>query len=173
MTVTLRTWRTEDAGALASILNNPHVLKNLRDGIPFPYTEADAADYIRAMLSADAGGTFAYAVCADGKVVGGIGAFRQQNIHSRTAELGYYLDEAYWNRGVMTEAVRQLCQKLLAETDLLRIYAEPFCCNTGSCRVLEKAGFLCEGKMRCNAVKDGNIMDMALYARVKENEHAD
>lgn len=77
-----------------------------------------------------------------------IGAFRQGNIHCRTAELGYYLAEEYWGKGVMTEAVRLLCEKLFSETDIIRIFAEPFVHNIGSRRVLEKAGFQLEGIMK-------------------------
>lgn len=77
-------------------------------------------------LSADPDQTFAYAVCVDDKVVGSIGAFRQETIRRRTAELGYYLAEAYWGQGIMTQAVGMLCARLFSETDLLRIYAEPF-----------------------------------------------
>ena len=120
---------------------NKKMLNNLRDGLPYPYTEKDGSDYIEAMLAADPNTTFAYAIIIDGKVAGSIGAFRQSNIHFRTAELGYYLGEEYWGNGAMTQAVRLLTKKLFDETDILRIYAEPFAYNTGSRRVLEKAGF--------------------------------
>lgn len=170
MKVTLRSWCPEDAKALSDLLNNKNILKNLRDGIPYPYTEADAADYITSMLSADKNNTFAYAVCADGRVVGSIGAFRNQNVHFRTAELGYYLNEKYWGKGVMTESVKLLCCKLFSETDLLRIYAEPFACNIGSRRVLEKAGFAYEGTMRKGAIKDGEVIDMVLYAMIRDDK---
>ena len=166
----IRTWRIEDAKDLAAALSNKTVLDNLRDGLPYPYTEQDAAAYIEAMLSADQNSTFAYAIVADGKVVGSIGAFRQSNIHSQTAELGYYIAEDYWGRGITTDAVRQICDVIFANTDILRIYAEPFAYNIGSCRVLEKAGFQCEGTMRCNAVKNGKVQDMKLYARIRSME---
>ncbi len=169
MKITLRPWRLEDAAALAGILNNPDILKNLRDGVPYPYTEEDAAEYIKAMRAADPHSVFAYAVCANGRPVGSITAFRGQNIHFRTAELGYYLDQAYWGKGIMTKGVKMLCRALFAESDLLRIYAEPFSENTASRRVLEKAGFTCEGIMKYGAVKDGTVRDMALYALVRRN----
>lgn len=95
MSCTLRPWQPDDAPALAAALSNPHVLDRLRDGIPYPYARADAADYISAMCAADADSIFAFAVEADGKAVGSITAFRQSNIHVRTAELGYYLAEPY------------------------------------------------------------------------------
>lgn len=168
MGISIRQWRLSDAKDLAAALSNQKVLNNLRDGLPYPYTDQDAQDYIRAVLSADPDQTFAYAVCVDDKVVGSIGAFRQENIHRRTAELGYYLSEAYWGQGIMTQAVGMLCARLFSETDLLRIYAEPFASNMGSRRVLEKAGFQLEGIFRSNACKNGQVLDMAMYGLTRE-----
>ena len=74
-------------------------------------------------------------------MIGSIGAFRQGNIHRQTAELGYYIAEKYWGKGFMTEAVKQLCEYVFTHTVIVRIYAEPFAYNIGSCRVLEKADF--------------------------------
>lgn len=164
----LRKWRLEDAGELASMLSDKRVQDNLRDGLPYPYTEQDGRDYITAMLSADENSTFAFAIIYEGKVIGSIGAFRQGNIHRRTAELGYYIGADYWGKGIMTEAVKQLCSYIFENTDIIRIFAEPFAYNKGSCRVLEKAGFLFEGVMRSNAVKNGRVIDMRLYGLVKE-----
>ena len=166
----LRKWRLSDAKDLAAALNNERIRNNLRDGLPFPYTEQDAQDYITAMLSADENSTFAYAVTIDDRAVGSIGAFRQSNIHRQTAELGYYLTEEYWGRGIMTDAIRQLCGIVFETTDILRIYAEPFSYNTGSRRALEKAGFCYEGTMKNNAVKNGKVLDMALYSLTRTVE---
>ena len=160
----LRTWRLSDAKELADILSNIRIHNNLRDGLPVPYTEQDAAEYITAMLSANSNETFAYAITAEDQVIGSIGAFRQGNIHFRTAELGYYLAEAYWGQGIMTDAIRQICGLIFETTDILRIYAEPFAYNIGSCRALEKAGFACEGTMKHHAVKNGKVLDAKLYA---------
>ena len=142
-------------------------LKFLREGPPYPYTENDALDYIKAMLAADQNDVFAYAVCVDGKAVGNVGAFRQENIHFRTAELGYYLSEECWGKGIMTDAVRQLCEKIFSETNIIRIFAEPFSHNIGSRRVLEKAGFRLEGTLKNYVSKDGKIYDAAMYALTK------
>lgn len=169
MNCILRKWRLSDAKDLAAALNNEKILNNLRDGLPFPYTEQDARDYITAMLSSDENSTFAYAITMNDRVIGSIGAFRQGNIHRQTAELGYYLAEEYWGRGIMTEAIRQLCGIIFDTTDVLRIYAEPFAYNTGSRRALEKAGFCCEGMMKNNAVKNGKVLDMALYSLTRSS----
>ena len=167
----LRKWRLSDAQDLAVALNNEKILNNLRDGLPLPYTEADARDYITAMLSADENSTFAYAITVNDRAVGSIGAFRQGNIHRQTAELGYYLAEDYWGRGIMTDAIRQLCGIIFETTDILRIYAEPFSYNTGSRRALEKTGFCFEGLMKNNAVKKGKVVDMALHSLTRAAEH--
>ena len=166
----IRKWRLSDAADLAAALSNPKVLNNLRDGLPYPYTQRDAEAYIRAMLSADEDSSFAFAITVDDRCIGSIGAFRQGNIHRRTAELGYYLAEEYWGRSLMTQAIGKLCRWVFENTDILRIYAEPFSYNTGSCRALEKAGFRYEGLLKNNAVKNGKLLDMKLYALTREPE---
>lgn len=164
----IRKWQLSDAADLAAALSNKKIQNNLRDGLPYPYTEQDAAEYISAMLSADENETFAFAVTKDNKVIGSIGAFRQGNIHRQTAELGYYIAEEYWGRGIMTEAVNQICKYVFSIGDIIRIYAEPFAHNTASCRVLEKAGFQYEGTLRSNAVKNGIVCDMKMYSLLKK-----
>lgn len=168
MECVIREWRTEDKRSLAELLNNKNILNNLRDGLPYPYTERDAEEYIGAMLAADRTKTFAFAVAVDDTAIGSIGVFRRENIHFRTAELGYYIGEPYWGRGYATSAVLQICKYVFDNTDIVRIFAEPFAHNAASCRVLEKAGFQAEGTLRCNAVKNGRMCDMRLYALIKE-----
>lgn len=122
------------------------------------------------MLSANEDETFAFAITLDDKVIGSIGVFRQQNIHRQTAEMGYYIAEEYWGKGIMTDAVKQICNYVFKNSDILRIYAEPFAYNTGSCRVLEKAGFQYEGTLRNNAVKNGKVIDMKMYSLLREEQ---
>lgn len=163
----IRKWRLSDAKDLALALSNKIVQDNLRDGLPYPYTEEDGKEFIQSMLSADETETFSFAITVRDKAIGSIGVFRQSNIHRRTAELGYYIAEEYWGQGIMTEAVKQVCAYVFENSDILRIFAEPFAHNTASCRVLEKAGFRLEGVLRSNAVKNGKIVDMKLYALVR------
>ena len=169
MVCKIREWKLSDAADLASVLSNKKIQDNLRDGLPYPYTEQDGTDYISAVLAANREETFAFAVTVDGKVAGSIGVFRQENIHRQTAELGYYLAQEYWGKGMMTEAVKQICSYVFEKSDILRIYAEPFAYNRPSCRVLEKAGFRCEGTLRSNAVKNGKVLDMKMYSLLKED----
>ncbi|MEZ3432826.1 MAG: GNAT family N-acetyltransferase [Lachnospiraceae bacterium] len=163
----IRKWKLSDAKDLAIALSNRKVQDNLRDGLPYPYTEQDGKDYILDMLSANEDDTFAFAITVDNKVVGSIGVFRQGNIHRQTAELGYYVAEEYWGKGIMTEAVKQICECVFDKSDIIRIYAEPFVYNIASCRVLEKAGFQYEGTLRSNAVKNGKVIDMKMYSLLK------
>ena len=163
----IRKWELSDAKDLAAALSNKKVQDNLRDGLPYPYTEQDGKEFISAMLSADENETFAFAIIVDDMVIGSIGIFRQDNIHRQTAELGYYIAEEYWGKGIMTEAVKQICEYVFAKSDIIRIYAEPFAYNIASCRVLEKVGFQYEGTLRSNAVKNGKVIDMEMYSLLK------
>ncbi|MHC1772187.1 MAG: GNAT family N-acetyltransferase [Flexilinea sp.] len=164
---TIRPWQMDDAVNLSFALNNKKVQDNLRDGLPYPYTVEDAKSYITTMLNAKKDSCFAWAITADDKAIGSIGAFRKDNIHCRTAEMGYYIAEPYWGKGIGTKAVKEACDFIFRNTDILRIFAEPFTYNLASCRILEKAGFLPEGILRKNAVKNGKILDMKMYAIVK------
>ena len=167
MNFQLRKWKLTDAHNLASTISDKRIQDNLRDGLPYPYTDKDAEEFISAMLSSNENNVFAFAIVYDGKAVGSIGVYRKENIHRLTAELGYYLAEEYWGKGIMTEAVKQVCRYVFDNSDIVRIFAEPFSFNTASCRVLEKAGFQCEGTLRSNAIKNGRISDMKMYSLLK------
>ena len=166
MSCILRPWQLSDAGCLAEIINDQDIIKNLRDGIPHPYTKDDAVSFISDMLNSDPDKVFPFAIVSDGELCGSIAAYRQGNIHCRTAELGIYVAKKFWGRGIATEAVQKIFGHIFCNTDIVRIFAEPFSRNAASCRMLEKAGFELEGTMRQNAYKDGEILDMKLYAKV-------
>lgn len=167
MECVLRPWQMEDAEDLALILNDKGILDNLRDGLPYPYTKVDAETYISAMLAAGPQRDWAFAITVDGRAVGSITATRRENIYIRTAELGYYVARPFWGRGLATNAVRQLCSHVFQSTDILRMGAEVFAENVPSCLVLEKAGFQLEGVLRQNAVKNGVVRDMKIYALIR------
>ncbi len=164
----IRPWRMSDAGDLSAAINNKRVQDNLRDGLPYPYTVKDAEDYIQSVLQAGTEKNLIFAITLDDRAIGCIGVHRKENVHARTAEMGYYIAEPYWGRGYGTEAIRQACEYTFTNTDIIRVFAEPYAHNAASCRILEKAGFTLEGVMRKNAVKNGAIIDMKLYALVKE-----
>lgn len=162
----LREWRLEDAEKLSFMMNNPRIQENLRDGIPYPYRLRDAEEFILTTLLNNR--EFSLAITVKEEVVGSIGVFRRENIHFRTAEIGYYIAESHWGKGIGTNALKQICQKVFETTDIVRIFAEPFSDNLASCHILEKAGFQREGTLRKNAIKNGQFKDMQMYALIKD-----
>jgi len=167
--ITLRPLCMDDAPALAWAMDNLRVQENLRDGIPYPYTEKDAAEFISKTLAATPDTQYLHVICYEDNYVGGISVMRRENIHRLTAEIGYHLAEPFWGRGIITEAIRKMCAYIFENTDIVRIFAEPFTHNVASCRALEKVGFQFEGVMRQNAIKNGQFLDMRLYAILKSD----
>ena len=169
MDFVLRKWEGRDILSVARYINNMNVQKWLRDGLPFPYTTQDAFAFIEGTcLAADPMREIMLAIDVGGEAVGSIGIFKKDNVYRKSAELGYWLGEPYWGRGIMTRAVGQICAAAFGTLDIVRIFAEPFAENAGSRRVLEKAGFRLEGVMRRSVYKEGRIMDSCIYALIRE-----
>lgn len=167
-TFTLRSWRRRDAEAVAAVADNPHIAANLRNAFPSPYTLADAEWYVNDCIARGEERQLTRAIMIEGRAAGSIGVFVRDDVYEKSAELGYWLAEEHWGRGVMTEAVRQICREAFDRFDILRIFAEPFADNLGSRRVLEKAGFTCEGTMRNGVFKNGRVRSYCMYALLRE-----
>jgi RimJ/RimL family protein N-acetyltransferase len=165
----IREWRASDAPSLARHANNLAVARQLRDAFPHPYRLRDAARFIAYAASTRPPSAFAIAV--DGAAVGGIGISRLTDIERVSAEIGYWLGEPFWGRGLMTAAVGAMTGWAFDTLPIHRIFAVPFAANVGSCRVLEKAGYRLEGRLRRSALKDGIVQDQVLYA-MTDLEHA-
>lgn len=168
---TIRPLRLDDAPSLVRYANNRKVWRNLRDLMPHPYGEADAYAFISHSMVAPQPTSFAIEV--DSAAVGVIGVRMKEDIERNTAELGYWLGEPYWGRGILSEVVPAFTQWALAEFKLLRIEAVVFEWNPASARILEKAGYQLEGVMRRSAVKDGVVIDRALYACLADREETE
>lgn len=161
----IRPYEACDAEALARYANNIKIWQNLRDGFPHPYTLEHAEQFIH-MVRCQEPLVF-FAIASPGEVIGGIGLTPGQDVHRLTAEMGYWLAEPYWGRGIMSEAVQRFSDWAMSHFGLVRIFAEPFIHNSASSRVLEKAGFQLEGVMRKHAIKEGRLVDMLLFAKVR------
>ena len=168
MELRLRAWRTEDAPALQRCADEWEIARQLRDVFPNPYTLADARSYLSFCLSRSAEQMIACAIEADGALAGSITLTRGTDVYRRSAELGYWLAKDFWNKGIMTEAVRQICQKGFEQWDIVRIYAELFARNAASRVVLEKNGFAMEGILRQSVSKEGQLLDSCIYALLKD-----
>jgi RimJ/RimL family protein N-acetyltransferase len=158
----IRPFRVNDAPSLALHANNRNVWRNLRDLMPHPYSLENAEWFINHSLTSAPMTNFAIAI--DGVAVGGIGVRLKEDIDRIGAELGYWLGEPFWGRGILTEAVPAFTRWALAEFKLMRIEAIVFEWNPASARVLEKAGFVREGTLRRSAIKDGQVIDRWMYA---------
>jgi len=162
----IRSWQEEDAGALPRFANNRNIARNLRDLFPSPYTVKHAQEFIGAALQQCPETHFAIEV--DGEAVGGIGVRLRDDIERYVAELGYWLGEPFWGRGIASEAVVAITQFAVKEFNLQRIEAGVFEWNPASARVLEKAGYELEATLRRSAFKAGQVIDRWLYAFVPE-----
>ena len=163
----IRNWRYDDAAALARHANSRRVWASLRDRFPSPYTVEDADAWLRHCARTVPVTDFAIEV--GGEAVGGIGVVLGTDVERVDAEMGYWLGESHWGRGLMTEAVQAFVPWALARFNLARLHANVFAFNTASARVLEKAGFTLEGRLRHSAFKDGRLIDQLLYAYVREH----
>jgi ribosomal-protein-alanine N-acetyltransferase len=153
-----------DVASLVRHADNRKIWLNLRDRFPHPYTQHDGISFVHRVRSSRPETTFAIEV--DGEAAGGIGFMLQHDVERVSAEIGYWLGETYWGRGICTVAVRAVTRHAIEQHGLTRLFALPFAHNTPSCRVLEKAGYTLEGHLRRSAVKDGQVCDQMLYGFV-------
>lgn len=167
MDFTLTKWEEKYVEDVAFFANNEKIARNLRNAFPYPYTAADARGYVLSCAADPETRQLCRAVTADGRAVGSVGIFLGTDVYEKSGELGYWLAEPYWGKGIMTKAVRRLCAEAFEKFDIARIYAEPFACNTGSRRVLEKAGFTLEGVMKRGVYKNGEYHDYCMYALLR------
>jgi ribosomal-protein-alanine N-acetyltransferase len=150
--------------SLVEQANNREIWINLRDRFPHPYTRADGQSFIKLARRMEPETFFAIAV--DDLAVGGIGFVMQVDVERISAEVGYWLGESFWGRGIVTEALVAVTHHAIERHGLTRLFALPFAHNVGSCRVLEKAGYVLEGRLRRSAIKNGVILDQLQYAFV-------
>jgi RimJ/RimL family protein N-acetyltransferase len=162
-TFRIRPWMPEDAPALVEHANNINITRNLRDSFPCPYTEEGAKRYIGYVSSKTPPQDFAIEV--DGKAIGGISVFPLSDIERFSAELGYWIGEAYWNKGIATEMVKIFTDYIFQHTSIVRLFACVFTHNHPSVRVLEKNAFRRVGILHKAAFKNNRFEDMYYYER--------
>jgi RimJ/RimL family protein N-acetyltransferase len=159
----VRPWRRDDLEPLVRHANNRNIWLQLRDRFPHPYTRAAAEAWVR--HAATEYPQTSFAIDVDGEAAGGIGLVLQSDVERVSAEVGYWLGDSLWGRGIATAALRAFSAYAFGAYDVTRLYALPFARNVGSRRVLEKSGYVLEAILRDSAIKEGEILDQALYAR--------
>ena len=163
----LRKWELGDIPSLAKHANNENIARNLRDRFPHPYTEEDAVEFLNMVLAKPQPLTN-FAIEIDGQAVGGVGIVPQQDVERISAEIGYWLGEEYWGRGIMTEVVRLTVEYTFEHFEIVKIFAPVFEFNDASKRVLVKAGFELEGVLKQAAIKNDRIIDLHYYGKKTE-----
>ena len=164
----VRSWTADDLASLIKYADNRKIWLNLRDRFPHPYTRRDGREFIQLARSQRPQTMFAIEV--DGEAVGGIGFVPHADVERVSAEIGYWLGEPFWGRGIVSEALVAVTKYAIESHKLTRVFAVPYAHNEGSCRVLEKAGYVLEGRLRRSAIKDGQVVDQMQYAFTSEVE---
>jgi len=163
----LRPWQLADAPSLVREANNARVWENLRDAFPHPYTADDADRWLAVANKHDPPTNFA--IIVEGAAVGGIGVVLKEDVYRRSAEVGYWVGERFWGRGIVSEALQAVSDYAFRTFDLVRLYAGVFGWNRASARVLEKAGFRFEARLRNAITKDGRTTDELIYALLRKD----
>ena len=166
MKVRLREWKRSDAEALAKIANNKKIWDNVRDRLPHPYTIKDAKEWLDLAREQKIATTFC--IEADGELAGSIGIIIRDDVYRKTVEIGYFVGEEYWGKGIATEAVGQMVDYVKKQFDVVRIFAEVFEYNKASMKVLEKNGFYLECIRKKAVMKNNVILDDYVWVKLLE-----
>ncbi len=161
---TLRPFRNGDQASIAKHANDVGIWRNMTDRFPHPYTLEEAERWVAFNLGNPMHDNLAIEI--DGEVAGGIGIIPGKDVYRRSAEIGYWLGAAYHGRGIATQAVVAMTEHVFSTRDVIRVFASVFEHNTASRRVLEKAGYVLEGRLQKTVTKEGKTFDTFLYARV-------
>jgi [ribosomal protein S5]-alanine N-acetyltransferase len=166
--IILRPWSISDATELALLADNKRIADNLRDGFPFPYSLKDAIEWLNIILPENNPPHF-FALTIDKQIVGSIGIVSKSDIYRKNFEIGYFISEKFWGRGIATKAIKVATSYAFRDFDIVRIYAEPFSDNIASRRALEKAGFRLEATLKNYVIKNGIIKDSCIYSVLRED----
>ena len=164
----LREWRKEDIKVLIQLANNKKIFNNLRDVFPYPYTKRDAENWINFVLSNNLPQTN-FVITYHGQFAGGFGIIFKEDIYRFNAEIGYWLGEPFWNKGIISEAIILATNYIFKNFEIVRIYAEPFADNHASRKALEKAGYSMDVCLKNYVVKNNQIKDSCIYSILKED----
>ena len=164
----LRRWRMDDLEPLVRYANNRNIWHNLRDRFPHPYTRAHGEEWLMRQTHAREP-LMNFAIGHDDQFVGGIGFERFDDVNRLTCEIGYWVAEPFWGRGIASLALSEAAAYAFEHFDFERVQATVFAWNVASARVLEKCGFALEARLRRNVIKDGQFTDTLMYVRLREH----
>ncbi len=166
--IKIRKLELSDTLELAKLANNKNVWNNLRDYIPYPYSESDAETFINFTQTQNPQQSFG--IECNNELCGVISLILQNDVYRKSAEIGYWIGQPYWGNGIATKAVKLITQYGLKKLNLIRIYAGVFENNIASMRTLEKNGYSKEGVFRKAIIKNGKTLDEHRYFILSENQ---
>lgn len=162
----LRSFESKDADALVKYANNYNIAKNLTNKFPFPYTNADAENFIA--LAKSHNPLQIKAIEINNEVAGSIGIHPLADIYSKNAELGYWLAEPYWGRRIIPLAIKEMLQYGFETFDIQRIFARTTHTNIASQIVLKKTGFIFEAELKGTIFKFDEYYDELIFGFRKQ-----
>jgi RimJ/RimL family protein N-acetyltransferase len=162
----IRSFELTDKDSLVKYANNINVSKNLKDGFPFPYTESNAEEWL--MFACNQNPEFSFAIATAKELVGGIGIAPQEDVYRYSVEIGYWLAEPFWGRGIVTNALKEMTKYTFNNFNYNRIFAGVFEGNTASEEVLKKAGYKLEATLKKSVYKKGKFLDQYIYSIFRE-----
>ena len=166
----IRPYHPSDAEELARIADNPAVGRYLRNRFPWPYTIDDANFWINFNINASPVYNFCIAHPENNKIMGSIGLIPGEDVFCRSAEIGYWLGEEYWGKGIITEVVKGFVDWAYTNLPQMeRLHADIFEDNKASIAVIRRAGFLFEGRLRKAVYKNGKQMDALVHSFIRED----
>ena len=168
MSILLRPWAACDLESISRYANNPNIANNLRDTFPHPYTQEDARWFLSYAQRSDPKREWLLAIDLGGTAIGSISATFHRDIRPVSAEIGYWLGEPYWNQGIASTAISQICQRILSQIDVQRIFAEVLVENTASRHALEHCGFQLERVQERSVYKGGQYLDSCTYQLLRQ-----
>lgn len=163
--IKIRNWQEKDVKSISKNANNKKIWDNLRDEFPYPYTELAAKEWIK-IANIDKP-TTNFAIEYNGKAVGGIGIIKQTDVFRKNAEIGYWIGEKYWNKGIATKALKAMVEYSFDNFDIIRLFAHVFDTNVASKKVLKKCGFVEEARLKKAVIKNKIIQDCYIYSILK------
>ena len=163
MPLTLRKYQHSDADSIVEIFNDPEITANLND-LPSPYTHQDAMDWFKLQETSP---DHVFAIEYEGLYIGSVGFHHKTDVYRLTYDAGYYVAKSHWGKGIATAALKSGCAYMFENTEAARIQAGIYAHNRGSRRVAEKSGFTLESVMRNAAIKNGELIDLAMYVLLR------
>lgn len=162
MEITLRSWHINDVDDLVASANNKNIAQFMADVFPHPYTIENGKTFI--MFATTNPNSKIFAIIVDGKPAGSIGLHLQTDILRKNAEIGYWLGEPFWGKGIITKVIPQVLDYGFKNMDIVRVFARIMGNNIASQKVVQKCGFVLEGKYEKTIFKNNEFLDELIYA---------